>query len=292
VRRRLFLWFAFAAALHAGSAAALAGDAAQALREQRVALAEELTHNQFHQPLHMQSNEEDGRLSGDVYAVIDHPFAQLSASLKRPSQWCDVMILVINIKRCEAADGSPAGSVALNVGRKYDQPLKDTYRIAFTHHLETDTPEYFQVRLNADHGPFGTTDYRIVLEAVASERGQTFLHLRYAYHNGFAARLAFLGYLSTLGRNKVGFTIVGHAPDGEPVYVRSVRGAIERTTMRYYLAITSYLNSLSAPPAEREERRMRSWFAATERYARQLHEVDEEQYLTLKRSEMKPVLVH
>jgi len=71
------------------------------------------------------------------------------------------------------------------------------------------------------------------------------------------------------------------------VFVRSMRGAIERTTMRYYLAITAYLDSLSAPPPERIERRLRTWFAATERYARQLHELDEDAYLALKRQELQ-----
>ena len=47
---------------------------------------------------------------------------------------------------------------------------------------------------------------------------------------------------------KVGFTVVGHSPDGKPIYVDDFRGALERNAMRYYLCIEAYLTSLSAPP--------------------------------------------
>jgi len=90
-----------------------------------------------------------------------------------------------------------------------------------------------------------------------------------------------------LGRDKIGFTIVSRRPDGQPVYVENVRGVVERNTMRYYLAIESYLAALSAPPQEREELRLRTWFDATERYPMQLHEVSREDYLTMKRHEIR-----
>ena len=280
MKRLPLLWFL--AALWAGAAWAHNNDPADALRAQQAALRNELANNVFRQPIHLDSSEDGARLSGDVYALVDHSFARVAASIKHPAQWCEVMILVINVKHCEAA----ARRVVVNVGRKLDQPLKDTYRIAFAHELVADTRGYLLMRLNADAGPMGTSDFRISLEAIPSGQ-RAFIHLRYGYTNGFAARLAMQGYLSTVGRNKVGFSIVDRRPDGEPVFVRSMRGAIERTTMRYYLAITAYLDSLSAPPPERIERRLRTWFAATERYARQLHELDEDAYLALKRQELQ-----
>jgi len=54
--------------------------------------------------------------------------------------------------------------------------------------------------------------------------------------------------------------------------------------MRYYLAIESFLGALNAG-AERSEKAARDWFAATERYPRQLHEMDEAQYLSMKKKE-------
>jgi hypothetical protein len=55
--------------------------------------------------------------------------------------------------------------------------------------------------------------------------------------------------------------------------------------MRYYLAIDAHLNSLSAPPREQLDTRLRDWFVSTERYPRQLHEMDELEYLSMKRRE-------
>jgi len=55
--------------------------------------------------------------------------------------------------------------------------------------------------------------------------------------------------------------------------------------MRYYLAIDAYLGTLPAPAPERLERSFERWFNATERFPRQLHEVDRDAYLEMKRSE-------
>ena len=88
-------------------------------------------------------------------------------------------------------------------------------------------------------------------------------------------------YLSTVGRGKVGFTVVGHTPDGQPVYVSDLRGALERNAMRYYMCIEAYIESLSAPPGQQLERRLQAWYAYTERYPLQLRE--EDGYLDRKR---------
>ena len=55
------------------------------------------------------------------------------------------------------------------------------------------------------------------------------------------------GDLATLGRDKVGFSVVGRAADGRPVHVEGLRGAVERNTLRYYLAVESYLGALALP---------------------------------------------
>ncbi|MDQ8002364.1 MAG: hypothetical protein REU00_20870, partial [Pseudomonadota bacterium] len=55
--------------------------------------------------------------------------------------------------------------------------------------------------------------------------------------------------------------------------------------MRYFLTLDAYLVGLDAPPAERRERRQRLWFASTERYPRQLKEVDLATYLAQKRAD-------
>ena len=111
------------------------------------------------------------------------------------------------------------------------------------------------------------------------------MHLRYSYTYGSAARAAMRMYVATTGRGKVGFTVTGDPSDTPPQFIGGVRGASERNAMRYYLAIDAYLGTLPAPAPERLERSLERWFDATERFPRQLHEVDRDAYLEMKRSE-------
>jgi hypothetical protein len=147
-----------------------------------------------------------------------------------------------------------------------------------------------QVALNAPEGPFGTTDYRIRFEAAPLDSNRTFLHLAYSYTLRSAARMGMSMYLSTTGRDKVGFSVASRTPDGRPVYVGGVRGVVERNTMRYYLAVEAYLGTLDAPVAERMEKRLRAFHAALERYPRQLHELELAEYLDIKRRDATRVL--
>jgi len=92
-------------------------------------------------------------------------------------------------------------------------------------------------------------------------------------------------YLATAGRDKVGFTVVGKLPDGAPRYIAGMRGVTERNTMRYYLAIEAFLGALALPPELRSEKCFLAWFAAIERYPRQLREVTLADYLVTKRAQ-------
>jgi hypothetical protein len=265
---------------------AFAGGPGETLRARHAALAPELARNAYGRPLHIQSAQTSGDLKGEVYAVVDHPYATLDRELRGPAQWCDILILHLNVKQCRAAGNAPNSTLAVSIGKKHDQPLGDAHRVDFDYQLASATPDYLKIMLNAKQGPLGTRDYRIVVEAIPLDTGRSFIHMSYAYGYGFAARLAMQGYLGTLGSGKVGFSVVDRRPDGQPVYVDNVRGVVERNTMRYYLAIDAYLASLAASPAERQERRLREWFAATERYARQLHELELQEYLAMKRKEI------
>jgi len=279
------LWFLLVSA--ACGAPALAAtqetNAASALRAKYASIAEQLGSSAFHRPLILESVESDSTLRGDVYALLEHPFALVSGSLDSAQEWCDVMILHINTKSCQASTDRSSNVIAMRIGKKTEQVVEDTYRVDFAFRVTGATPEYLGVRLNADAGPLGTRDYRILVEAVSLEGGRTFLHFTYSYGYGFAARVAMQAYLATLGSGKVGFTVVGNQSNGQPDFIGGTRGVVERNTMRYYLAIDAYLAALAAPPGEQFERRLQIWFTSTERYARQLHEVDRSAYLEMKR---------
>jgi hypothetical protein len=282
-----FIVFACVAFAGAGLAPAAAPDAdsAAALRAKYAASGERLTNNQFQRPLYLVSAESSRDLQGDIYALIDYPFAEVNAALNGPAHWCDVLILHINTKYCRATTGTAGTVLAVSIGKKYDQPLDEAYRVEFAYRVAAATPDYLEVDLNAASGPLGTSNYRILLEAVPVERGRTFLHFTYSYAYGMAGRLAMQVYLATIGSGKVGFTILGTQANGQPDYIRGVRGVVERNTMRYYLAIDAYLGALAAPAPEQLEKRLQSWFTSIERYPRQLHEVERTVYLDMKRSE-------
>ncbi len=260
-------------------------DSVTTLRAKYVLLKEPLRQNQFKRPLVLDSAEMPSRLTGDIYAIVDYPFGTVSAGLNNPDHWCDVMLLHFNTKYCHAAKG-PSGTVLnVNIGKKTPEELSSASRVDFNYSVATATPEYFEIMLNAKDGPLGTSDFRILLEAVALPNAQTFLHLTYSYAINFAGRLAVKTYLATIGSSKVGFTVVGKRADGQPDYIRGVRGLMERNTMRYYLAIDAFLGVAPAAPAARFEKRLQSWFTAVERYPRQLHEMDRGAYLEMKRAE-------
>jgi hypothetical protein len=265
---------------------ALAYAGAGDLRAKYDELRGRLHDNVFHRPLYVDSAEAGDSLRGDVYAVLDHPFGEVSSALKKPSDWCDVMILPFNTKYCRAVPGGDgAATLQMRIGRKADQPARDAYPLDLAWRPITATADYFETRLDAANGPFGTRDYRIAVSAVPLDERHTFVHLSYAYGYGFAGKMAMNAYMSTAGASKVGFTVTGRDGNGAPVYIGGVRGAIERNAMRYYLAIDAKLAAMHAPAGEQLEKRLEAWFDASEHYPRQLHEMDRATYLAMKRGE-------
>ncbi len=260
-------------------------DAGATLLARYAALHERLDHSPFSQPIYVESFEDPGASRGDVYAVVDYPITAVSDALASPAHWCDVLILHLNVKYCRpvSRDGRTLLSVA--IGRKHDQPLFSTARVEFDYSVAASRPGHLVVELKAPQGPLGTGDYRISFEAVGVETKRSFVHLQYSYTHDAAARAAMQMYLATTGRGKVGFTLVDGTAGAPPGLVDGVRGASERNAMRYYLAIDAYLGTLPAPASERFERSIERWFASTERYPRQLHEIDRDDYLEMKRGE-------
>lgn len=250
-------------------------------------LREQLTDNHFKRPLHIESSERSRALQGDVYALLEQPYAVIGSALADVNNWCDILILHLNVKGCRRASQDAGDALMLNVGRKFDQPLKDTHPFAFSYRTVVATPNYLQVAMRADKGPLGTSHYRVTLEVVELNAASSFLHLSYSYRTGGTARFATRVYLATTGSDKVGFSVVGRKPDGEPIYTGKMRGVIERNTMRYYLAIEAFLGALSAPESERLEKRLNDWYAGVERYPIQLREIERDEYLTMKRNEIR-----
>jgi hypothetical protein len=267
---RFARWFASVGAACLLSLGAVAAHAdAGSLRGKYTDLKPELQNNSYGRPMHIDSAETSNSLQGDIYAVLDHPYDQVKTAMTDPGAWCDIMLLPFNTKSCQAS----GNHLSVRIGRKSTQPVEQAYPLTFAFNNVSAGPDFLETRLNAGQGPFGTRDYHINVEAIPLDAGHTFMHMSYAYGFGGTGRFAMQAYLATAGASKVGFTTGG------------VRGAVERNAMRYYLAIDAYLNTMNLPAAQRVDRRIENWFAATERYPKQLHEMTRDEYVQMKRQE-------
>ncbi|MET0384250.1 MAG: hypothetical protein ABW032_12595 [Burkholderiaceae bacterium] len=253
---------------------------AAALHARFDAQKDKFAHNPFGRPVVIESTQAQDWLEGKVLARVDQPWPVVQKALRGTDSWCGMMILHLNVKMCHAR---PDGlDVAL--GRKYDQPVSDAYMLHLGYKLEASAPDYLKAGLASADGPLGTRDYRFEVEAAPLDATHTILSMSYAYGFGAGARIAMNAYLSTAGSDKVGFTAAGADADGKPAFVRGVRGLVERNTMRYYLAIDAFV---AAPAPAQLDERLNAWFDATERYSRQLHEIDKPDYLAMKKVEAK-----
>jgi len=259
-------------------------DTAASLKAKYQSLQPQLANNPFKRRISLVSTESSGKLAGDIYAVVDHPFNAVRDGLKTAGSWCEVLMLHLNTKQCLVKNegGSPVLAVAL--GRKFDQPLNEAQVVSFKFREAAATDDFLDARLSADQGPLSTRNYSIVLTATPIDGGKSFIHLSYSYAYGTAARLAMQAYLATIGSDKVGFTATGKDAEGNPQYIGGVRGVVERNTMRYYLAIDSFLDY---PSQADLEKRTAKWFDATEQYAKQLHETERSDYLAMKKNEYR-----
>ena len=256
---------------------------AGSLRARYVELRPQLENNPFSRPLYLESSDADSRVKGDIYALVSYPFAVVNEAFNDPEHWCDMLLLHVYTKKCHAAPDQGGSSVVVNIERKSFALFDSSYTVNFLYRTASTGPDYFDVALTAAAGPMGTSDYRVLLQAVAVEEDTTFLHFSYANTYSLAGRIAMETYLATLGRGKVGFTRTREYSSETPNYIGGTRGVVERNTMRYYLALEAYLAALSTPAQARQEKRLQTWFGFTEQYARQLHEVDRATYLEMKR---------
>ena len=256
------------------------------LRSKYTALQAELERNEFMQPLVVRSQESSGKILGEVFAVVDFPLALVIQSLNSPANWCDIMILHINTKYCKAKPGPDGMQITVNIGKKTPENLIYTRPLLLNYQPHSASPDYLNIGLIAKEGPSGTSDYEIVLEAVALPGERSFLHLSYSYRINLIGKLALQTYLGTAARDKVGFSTEGRNAAGQPVYIGGVRGVVERNTMRYYLAINAFLAAERQPLPQRQDARLMNWISATERYPVQLDEMDRTSYFEMKRKEL------
>jgi hypothetical protein len=244
-----------------------------------------LANSPFRRPVAVQSRPSDEAPNGEVYAVIDHPFGAAGQALRRADSWCAVMLLQTNVKRCTARGQGADQQLEVGITRRYTDSPDQAVAVRFRFGVQSAGPDHLAVRLSADEGPVGTSRYQLRFEAAPLDARRSFVHLSYAYEAGFAARMATNAYLSTSGADKVGFSTTGRTADGKPKFVGGIQGVAERNTMRYFLAIDAFLDTLAAGHERRLDQRLRRYHALLEQYPAQLHETELAEYLQMKRRE-------
>src|SRR5450631_1776750 len=91
LKRIVFACIAFASAGLAPAATPVANSDAP-LRAKYAELVDQLYNNQFHRTIYLESAESSRDLRGDIYALVDYPFADVKTTLNGPAHWCDVLI--------------------------------------------------------------------------------------------------------------------------------------------------------------------------------------------------------
>jgi len=241
--------------------------------------------NSFGFPLFLESFERDDRVYVDVYGIFDQTFSNVVNVLNVPANWCDIVSLHTNVKACTYRELPGSWQLTFYIGRKVYQPPKDAHQVIYRYRKVVQQQGYLDINLNADEGPLGTKDHRMRFEALPLDGGKTLIHVHYEYSDSVALRVAEKIYFATFGLGKLGFTVTGTDRKGNPVYIGGPRGAIERNAVRYYFAIQSFMNTLHYPEKIRFRMRIIQWYNLTNRYRKQLFDLDRNDYLEFKTME-------
>lgn len=232
----------------------------------------------FAEPIYVESREENNQVQGGIYVLIDVPFSTLRQKLADKRSWCEIIFLHFNIKACVLDMNSEPTRVSIYSGRLYYQSPEESTRNDYVFETFSFSENYLNTVLHGPDGPFGTRDYRIVIQAVPVDEYTSLAHVSYSLHYNMATRVAQRIYFASAGRHRIGFSKEGS--DNTPI--RGVRAMVERNTMRFYLALEAFL---AAPaPGQREERLAR-WHTLTLQYPEQLKELDLETYMGYKSKE-------
>ena len=235
--------------------------------------------------LYLQSSEDTSRARGEVLARLDLPFSAAASALGPAESWCAMLMLHPNIKQCLPLRGSAGMVLDLVMSSQRDGLFAQEHPLRLALTVRSADPGRMDVELFAERGPLGTRDYRIAIAMAPLDTASTVLRLVYSSAFTPAGLWMAQAYVNSVARHRIGFTVVDTDNQGRPVHVRGVRGAVERNTMRFHLAVQSWLAVQPRPPAERVPAAIEAWFDASERHAPQLHEVERADYVARKRAD-------
>jgi hypothetical protein len=246
-----------------------------------------LDKNDFGFPLYLESSDRGGRLQADAYGIIDHAFGSVLDALRVPANWCNITFLLPEVKACTYEEQPGMWQMTFHSEGNKRQTQGDGEQFTYQCRTAEQREGYLGIVLGADEGPFGTTNHRMMLEAMPLNGERTFVHVRYAYSYGFLVRVAKTFLSAVPGRGKTGFTVKGIDGKGNPVYVDGPRGAIERSAVKCYLAIQSFMDTPSRPEESRFGTMFSMWYDLASRFRQQLLDMDKKDYVASKTEERR-----
>ncbi|HSW84976.1 MAG TPA: hypothetical protein VLH12_15955, partial [Usitatibacter sp.] len=86
-------------------------------------------------PLDIESFESSDSVRGEIRAMVDYPFDVVGAALRQSTQWCEILILHINVKSCRASGEEPATRLRVAIGTKSDESIDEAYPIDFAYRV-------------------------------------------------------------------------------------------------------------------------------------------------------------
>jgi hypothetical protein len=245
-------------------------------------LESRLSLNPFGMPLYIESHEGADFLEVKVYGILDHSFEKIKHVFQLPGNWCDIVPMHTSIGICTHANTGGADFLTFYGGKSTKRP-DNAYQVKYLYNPPVLTPGYFAVSLVANEGPLNTKDHRIELEATSLPHGKTLIRFSCSYSYGRVVQVAMRGYFATIGRSRIGFSISGSDRRGHPVYVGGMKGAIERNAMRSYISILAYMDTLHLSGEHSLDHRLNRWYDLTDRYRKQLFEVERDEYIETKK---------
>lgn len=283
-----FFWIRLLSVSSMFLAAPAFGSTAVELTEKYEEIEDDLLENVYDMPIYMESNNDENLIRGKVYGIIHQPFNTVSKALSSVSSLCEIAPLHLNIKACTYEYINNQCRVTFYSGRKFYQKADDVRDIKYTFKVKAINNDYFSVILTEEQ--HDSKDFNVQVAAIPLTDNSTFFYISYQYQYGFFMHAAMSTYLATFGYNKVGFSIIGKDKNSKPIYVDGIRGVIERNIVRYYFAVKSYLETQKVAKNEQFESRISYWFDLTEKYHKQLYEMDKPDYLKYKKLEYKDQL--
>ena len=139
------VFVALAGTASAAIATAGAQPGAAALRAKFDRMRGDLDQAHFGRPLTLVSQDADRVLQGDIYALVAQPFQLVRDNLHDAPQWCKVMVLPFNTKKCIASGSGDPSSLNLYIAKRKDAAPDESYVVDFSYHVEALDRDFLRV---------------------------------------------------------------------------------------------------------------------------------------------------